>query len=94
MAIYQKKPVEIEAHQWDGSAASTKFILDWSGDFITHREQHAGGSWHVPEHLLISTLEGNMRAVTGDWIIKGIRGEFYPVSDDVFRASYRWVEDS
>lgn len=94
MPIYQKKPVEIEAHQWTGSPESTKQILKWSEGFISHKEQHAGGSWHVPEHLMVATLEGNMRAVVGDWIVRGIRGELYPVADDIFRASYRWVEDS
>lgn len=45
----------------------------------------------APEYLVIKTLEGNHRADIGDWIIRGVAGEFYPCKPDIFKASYREV---
>lgn len=45
-----------------------------------------------PEHLEIRTLEGTMRADVGDWIIKGVQGEFYPCKPDIFEATYEPAE--
>lgn len=42
-------------------------------------------------HQLIETLEGNMKASPGDWIIKGIKGEIYPCKPDIFEATYELV---
>lgn len=42
---------------------------------------------------VIVTLEGEMRADLGDWIIKGVKGEFYPCKPDVFEATYEAVEE-
>ena len=42
--------------------------------------------------LIIPTLEGDMRAESGDWIVTGVRGERYPVKDEIFRASYAAVD--
>lgn len=42
--------------------------------------------------ITISTLEGKMKAVDGDWIIRGIKGEFYPCKPDIFLATYEAVE--
>lgn len=39
-------------------------------------------------HLLITTLEGTMRCDNGDWVIRGVKGEFYPCKDDIFKMSY------
>lgn len=43
--------------------------------------------------LLIATLEGVMQAKPGDWVIRGVQGEFYPCRDDIFRATYEAVEE-
>ena len=43
-------------------------------------------------HLLIGTLEGTMAAAPGDWVIKGVAGEFYPCKPDIFEATYEPVE--
>lgn len=75
---YRKKPVVIEAMRYDGRNAMA--ILAWvqtpeiSEDF--------GGGIEIP------TLEGTMRADVGDWIIRGIKGEFYPCKPDIFAATY------
>jgi hypothetical protein len=42
--------------------------------------------------FLIQTLEGDMHANPGDWIIKGVKGEFYPCKPDIFAATYEAVE--
>lgn len=46
----------------------------------------------VPEHIAIDTLEGTMRALPGDWIIRGVQGEFYPCKPDIFAETYEDVE--
>jgi hypothetical protein len=85
---YRKKPVVIEAVAFDGSASSATAIIDWilSGDG-TARYHDEGPS------LMIDTLEGTMRADVGDFVIRGVKGEFYPVKPDVFQATYEPVEE-
>jgi len=74
MGLYRKKPVVIEAIQWDGN---TEPMLDFckSAEFIDGE-------------LYIQTLEGNMKASIGDFIIKGVQGEFYPCKPDIFNLTY------
>jgi len=76
---FRKKPIEIEAVQWDGTNVSA--IRELFGAFT---------DWHLDacEFLIIKTLEGDHRANPGDWIIKGVRGEFYPCKPDIFAATY------
>ena len=82
---FRKKPVVIEAMQWTGDGA--KSILDWiSGNGGTaYLHQNCGGR---ESHLLIRTLEGDMIADNGDWVIRGVKGEFYPCKPDIFAATY------
>jgi hypothetical protein len=87
MALYRKKPVVIEAHQWDGTLVSAKEIMDWSGDEVV-----CMGLGMEPHHLSIDTLEGEMRADPWDWIIKGVKGEYYPCKPDIFEATYEAAE--
>jgi hypothetical protein len=77
---YRKKPVVIEAIQWDGGNHFE--ILRWMGG----RYISTGVKG---DHLHIPTLEGDMNASVGDYIIKGIQGEFYPCKPDIFLATYR-----
>ncbi len=80
MNRYRKKPVVIEAVHLIGS---NKFVVaDWC-----HGAAHDNGT------VDISTLEGVMTANVGDWIIKGVKGEFYPCKPDIFEATYEPVED-
>lgn len=76
MAKYRKKPVVIEAVQYDGS-----FPLDFLGD--SENVYKAGN-----RTIAIETLEGTMRADVGDWIIRGVQGELYPCKPDIFEATY------
>lgn len=99
MPFFRKQPVIIEAHQWHGTAEAATPIIDWAlahGGTIRYREARPsvmnkdGVIIQLPdfEHLLIDTLEGTMRADPGDWIVKGVQGEFYPVKDPIFRETY------
>ena len=87
MAKYRKKPVVIEAFQF---GVTPKHELPiWakdaiSKDLIKPFSQH-GGTIRWAE---IDTLEGTMRADYGDFIIKGINGEFYPCKPDIFEKTY------
>ncbi|GAB2620219.1 hypothetical protein [Novilysobacter erysipheiresistens] len=93
---YRKKPVVIEAMQFDGTADSAGAICRWANaddaakghddptvSFIT-RDDQPGKAFD----MLIWTLEGDMTASPGDWIIRGVQGEHYPCKPDIFSATY------
>jgi len=87
MPKFRKKPVVIEAWQFDGSWESARPIIAWINDKHT--------SWRYFYHdgsMIIRTLEGDMVASPGDWIIRGVKGEFYPCKPDIFAATYEPVE--
>lgn len=84
MPRYVKKPVEIEAVQWTGD--NLVEILDFSSACFSYER---GGK----RVLAISTLEGNMTASVGDYIIKGIQGEFYACKPDIFNLTYDSVTE-
>lgn len=77
---YRKKPVTIEAIQWLGT--NLLEIDDFVGGSIANKGIT----------LVIHTLEGDMEASIGDYIIKGVKGEFYPCKPDIFLATYEEVE--
>ena len=87
MQKFVKKPVVIEAIQYDGTN-------------ITEIESFVGAKlprvWLSAEdtQLVIPTLEGDMKVSKGDYIIKGIKGEFYPCKEDIFKNSYDEVNPS
>lgn len=75
---YRKKPVVIEAVRWTGENAPE--ISEFTGRDIS--ELIVGGA------LYIATLEGVHHASVGDFIIKGVQGEFYPCKPDIFEQTY------
>lgn len=82
---YRKKPVVIEAMHLnrDNTPDSVAF---WCGGRVTIPEgKHFTGG---PLVIEIDTLEGTMTAQEGDFIIKGVQGEFYPCKPDIFNATY------
>lgn len=89
---YRKKPVTIEAVQWTGS--NLREVITFTDGPPDTRTQHAGMMWENYEDLVrrdglkIFTLEGAMLASPGDWIVKGVKGEFYPCKPDIFAATY------
>lgn len=96
MAKYRKKPVEVEAIQWTGD--NTLQVIRFMGqdvDFDRYMERDKFSDYvdyARKEGLKIHTLEGEMTASVGDYIIKGVKGEFYPCKPDIFKATYEKVE--
>ena len=93
---FRKKPVEIEAMRWDGTEACMADVLKWVDFASLPDDGHVGGGglgFCPPLGTLdIPTLEGTMTASPGDWIIRGVAGEFYPCKPDIFDATYEEVE--
>ncbi|GAG70556.1 unnamed protein product [marine sediment metagenome] len=81
---FRKKPVVIDAMQWDGNNKDEidKFV----GKELEYTAADTG--------LIITTLEGDMTANIFDWIIKGIEGEFYPCKPDIFEQTYDEVKQN
>jgi hypothetical protein len=89
---FKKKPVVIDAIKWDGNF--TRELDDFFyGPFEERNPDLVGPSLYQKENynLIIPTLEGNMRADIGDWIIKGVKGEFYPCKPDIFEQTYEAI---
>lgn len=80
MKKYRKKPVVIEAVQF--------LSMDDIPKDLRGCGSYGIGESHLEEEFLIKTLEGTMKAQKGDWIIKGIKGEYYPCKPDIFEATY------
>lgn len=85
---YRQKPVEVEAVQFMGGSASAAEIVRWING-------NGGNAHYEPVYtdtvdwlLRIKTLEGQMHAVPKDYIIRGVRGEFYPCKPDIFLETY------
>jgi hypothetical protein len=96
MARFRKKPVVIDAVQYDGEWSTVMHWLD----------ELAGGTFIVPigkkppitrdpdtGYLSIETKEGIMQALEGDWVIRGVKGELYPCKPDIFTLTYEAVEE-
>jgi len=80
---YCKKPVEIQAIQFDGS--NSLEIYNW----MSTQKPKIFEFGQAPKGvIIIPTLEGNMIANIGDYIIKGVAGEFYPCKENVFEKTY------
>ena len=85
MSKFKKKPIVIEAMQFDvGSTGNIERFCPKARVKVDYK----GAAF-----LSIETLEGVMRADLNDWIIKGVKGEFYPCKPDIFAATYEPVED-
>ena len=80
---FRKKPVVIEAMQLSDVAKGQE-ILEW----INEGRKGPIVAFFKSGKLIIPTLEGNMACELGDWVIKGIKGEFYPCKPDIFSATY------
>ena len=89
MAKFRKKPVEIEAWQWENQlqTAWPNWVLEYEDadkNVVTCDSSFA--------EMYIPTLEGMHTASNGDWIIRGVKGELYPCKPDIFEATYEPVE--
>lgn len=92
---FRKIPVEVEAMHFKTNnesgpgAPCMDAIVLWINQGRDIREQHA---WHNGTDIFIdTTLEGTMRANCGDWIIRDVKGEFYPCKPDIFNETYEAI---
>lgn len=76
---FRKKPVVVDAIQWTGENHDE--IMKFVGNDVSRGDGK----------IYIDTLEGIMSASIGDWVIKGVKGEFYPCKPDIFERTYEAV---
>ena len=87
MPRFRKKPIVIEAFQFVGGLGSFLEIQEWAINY------HVAIIFHSHHNrLFVPTLEGEMIADVGDWIIKGVGDEFYPCKPVIFEATYERVK--
>lgn len=90
---YRKKPVVVEAEQFDLDA----FVNEEHSDYLAMRVELCVRPDCVksraknPRHYVVQTLEGPLDVSHGDWIITGVKGEFYPCKPDIFEQTYEPV---
>ena len=97
---YKKKPIVIEAIQLtDFNAETMLSVLEFMGQIVDTNSATTNEKFYDyceqrgnVGYLTIETLEGNMKANLGDYIIKGVNGEFYPCKPDIFEKTYEKVE--
>jgi hypothetical protein len=82
MPRFRKKPVEVQAWHWNGTEKNARMLMKLSPNIF-----YCEGPGTLRE-MEIETLEGRMTVSPGDWIIKGVKGEFYPCKPDIFNATY------
>jgi len=87
--LYRKKPVTVEV-MGPLSTDNLHAVAEWCGARIAPTNPFDG----VDGLVLIPTLEGLMTASIGDYVIRGVKGEFYPCKPDIFAATYEPVEEA
>lgn len=92
MDKYIKKPIEVEALQIHGNIEEIKEFIGENGDAYINDAAWKAGADRPRTVVTIHTLEGDMKATDGDYIIKGVKGEFYPCRKDIFEETYELVE--
>ena len=96
---YRKKPVEIEAFQFDGDLQKSDghwYVPKWAREAFEKGVLYFASAKHLedpaddgpPTELYIRTLEGDHHASVGDFIIRGVDGELYPCKPDIFNRTY------
>lgn len=94
---FRKKPVVIEAQQWNGTEDDARRLIAWMGDGEYFPVAQERGET-LPPYMRIFTLEDGWKreckhhASPKDWIIKGVQGEFYPCKPDIFEQTYEKAE--
>ncbi len=87
MPMFCKKMVVVEALQFETNNepgdVNMNRVVGWM-----NQGQSECRAWHNGTNIFVKTLEGEMRADVGDWIIKGVKGEFYPCKPDIFAETY------
>lgn len=78
-----KKPIPVETWRYEGKDATSPNFYEWADQAVYFDSDGC---------LLVRTYGGNLRAKVGDWIIKGVNGEFYPIDAEVFQATYVFTQ--
>ena len=91
MPMFRKRPVEIEAVQFTGSGDSCTALTEFFGGPAAGVARWKSCTY---DGGYIVTLEGDMEFRPGDWIIRGVQGEFYPCKADIFEATYEPAQTS
>ena len=89
---YRKKPVVIEAIQWNGNTTEIKTFCKDKCSYSVEDSAWEVGKGVPHEELIIHTLEGDMKARRNDYIIQGVNGEFYPCKPDISEKTYEPAE--
>ena len=84
---YRKKPVIIEAIKYQSEIGNNR-VMNW----LAQNSANVKDWLFHDNEIIIPTLEGNMKVTDGDWIIRGVKGEFYPCKPDIFLATYEEVK--
>ena len=93
---YRKKPVVIEAFQYNGDLKGSDgqyYVPEWAVKAFDNGVLFYESMHQKPCELFVKTLEGEMHISVGDYIIQGVNGEVYPCKPDIFEKTYEGVED-
>lgn len=92
---FRKKPVVIEAFQYDGDLKNKDgafYVPDWAIQALKDRTiYYECSEYNAPFELFIGTLEGDLHVSVGDFIIQGVQGELYPCKPDIFEKTYEEI---
>lgn len=100
MPKFRKRPVEIEAREFTGGRENGEALAAWAREYDAEIVWDKGfydaktrveAMYEYPEHLRISTLEGNLTAQVGSMIIRGVENEFYACEPGIFKQTYERV---
>ena len=91
MPKYRKKPVVVRAWEFNGTTDSLP-PMNHTAHKLWYREHDRVNDQHFPPTVVVRTLEGDMTAQVGDYIIEGVNGELYPCKPDIFSKTYDLVE--
>lgn len=94
MAKYRKKPVVIEAYQYEGDFVSSGnwTAPDWVNEAYNNGILVYKEVGDTPPELYVKTIEGDMKCNYKDYIIKGVKGELYPCKPDIFEETYEVIK--
>ena len=85
MTLFRKKPIIIDAWQTGQGYDEDLEIMKWCGGKFPHEEFQDECLFYI------ETLEGEMNVSSGDWVIQGVNGEFYPCKPDIFEKTYELI---
>lgn len=92
---FRKKPIVIEAFQYDGDLMYTNgdyYVPQWAINAFKNNIMYYDSIDKEPSELFIKTLEGIRHISVGDYVIQGIKGELYPCKPDIFESTYEKYE--